>query len=461
MTVLSAWGANNWEYYAQAAVPPYVLSANGTPGGLWATYYANTNFTPPIIQKQDTPSLDWGQYPPPGLPSNNFSVVWEGELTSPVSIRTDGWIGMAVAWNTTGRLYIDGELVAETPASEVSSVTTNIRPFAYTQLNSTNQPPNAVAWTFEPETTYKIRIEYEAYNLYQKIENLSSVNAQVIFFWNLVSEREESIAQAVVVAQDADTIILALGANWNSDAESGDRGTLDLAPHQDALARQILALNKTTILVLQGGRPFAIPDIYNASSAVLSTYFPGQAGGKAISDVLFGKFNPGGRTPVTIPKHVGQLPVIYNYKRFDHVKPYLDIDALPAYPFGYGLSYSTFQVSDLTSTVSAFSVGETVNFMVDITNNGTRAGSYTLQVYLLGRVSSISRADKQLVAFQRVYLEAGESRQVSMDLDVDRYLTIINRKNKWELEKGPYTFALLEHGGELADKSNNLTLTCM
>lgn len=461
VSVSSASGANSWEYYPQNAIPPYALSVNGTPGGLWATYYANTNFTTPVNQKQETPSLDWGVYPPTNCPSNNFSVVWQGELTSPVSVRTDGWIGMAVAWNTTGRLYIDDELVAETPASKESSVATNIRPFAYTQVNSTNAPPNAVEWTFEPGATYKIRIEYEAYNLYQKIENLSSINAQMIFFWNLVSGRHESIAQAVSVASESDIVIMALGANWNSDGESGDRGTLGLAPHQDELVRQILALNKTTILVLQGGRPFAIPDIYNASSAVLNTYFPGQAGGQAISDVLFGVFNPGGRLPATIPKHVGQLPVIYNYKRFDHVKPYLDIDALPAYPFGYGLSYSTFAVSDLTSTVKTFSVGETINFSVDVTNNGSIAGSYTPQVYLLGRVSSITRADKQLVTFQRVYLEAGETRQVNMDLDVDRYLTIINRKNEWELEKGPYTFALLENGGELADVSNNVTLSCV
>lgn len=434
---------------------------NGTIGGLQATYYANTNFTSPVFEKQETPALDWGQYPPPYLPSNNFSVVWEGDLHSPVSVRTDGWIGMAVAWNTTGRLYINDQLVAETPASEQSSVTTNIRSYQYILVNNTVSPPNAVAWTFEPGETYKVRIEYEAYNLYQKIENLSSVNAQMIFFWNLVSNRDNSITEAVSISQDADVVILALGAHWNSDAESGDRGTLDLAPHQDELARKILALNKTTVLVLQGGRPFAIPDIYNASSAVLNTYFPGQAGGKAIADVLFGVFNPGGRLPATIPKHVGQLPVIYNYKRFDHVKPYLDIDSLPAYPFGHGLSYTTFAVSNLTSTVNAFSVGETITFQVEITNNGTRAGSYTPQIYLLGRVSSITRADKQLVAFQRVYLEPGETRTVSLDVDADRYLTIINRKNEWELEKGLYTFALLEHGGELANVSNNITLSCV
>ena len=285
----------------------------------------------------------------------------------------------------------------------------------------------------------------------------------MLLFWNLVSQHGDAVDQAVGRASSADVVVLAVGAAWNSDGESGDRGTLGLPPSQEVLAREIYKLGKPVVLVLQGGRPFAI-DYYNQSAAVLNAFFPGQSGGQAIADALFGTINPGGRMPVTVPRHVGQLPVYYNYKEFAHKKDFLDIDSSPAFWFGYGKSYTDFEVSDLDASVNGthsktFSSGDTVTFSVRVKNNGTMTGSYVAQIYALGRVSSIVQPVKQLVAFQRVDLGVGEEVTVSMDLDVERYLTIINRRNEWELEKGPYPFAILNHGGD-TDTSRNITLTC-
>ncbi|KAF3766486.1 family 3 glycoside hydrolase [Cryphonectria parasitica EP155] len=465
--LVSSWGANTWEYNAQYVIPPYLLSSpDGTPGGLQVTYFATTNFSNPTVTRTEVPALDWGIYPPPGLPSNNFSAIWEGRLTSPVDVDTNGWIGVAVGANTTSKLFVNGNPVTSwgNPLTADNNILGNIQQFDYIQVNSTLPPEGSAPFMFRAGETYDIRIEYQAFNLYKKTENVVSLNSQLLLFWNLVSSdpADDAVSQAVQLAESADVIVLAVGAAWNSDGESGDRATLGLAPSQDKLATAIYALNKPVVLVLQGGRPFAIAEYYDQSAAVLSTWFPGQSGGQAIADVLFGKVNPGGRLPVSVPRHVGQIPIYYNYKSLGRKIKYLDVGSQPCYPFGYGLSFASFSVSDFTASSQdgglVFTSGDTIAFSARVRNDGVIDGSYVLQVYVLGRVSSIVQPVKQLVAFQRVDVAAGDKVSVSMELEVDRYLTIINRWDEWVLEKGEYTFALLEHGGDLADTGLNVTM---
>ncbi|KAK8050879.1 glycoside hydrolase family 3 protein, partial [Apiospora rasikravindrae] len=482
--LVSSWGANTWEYNGQYVIPPYLLSANGTKGGLRAKYFADPNFEGQTAERMETPALDWGMYPPPGLPSNNFSAIWEGELESPVDLDVNGWIGVAVGPNTTVKLYVDENLVlshgtADQTFFDSGTVMGNILQYTFIQANSTQPPPGSAPFTFRKGETYRIRIEYQAYNLHRKIENVSSLNSQMILFWNLVDRNgDDALTQATQLAATADLVVLAVGAAWNSDGESGNRATLGLSPSQDALARAVYATGKPVVLILQGGRPFAIPEYYASSAAVLSAFFPDQSGGQAIADVLFGKASPGGRMPVTVARHVGQLPVYYNFKRFARKNKYLDIDSEPLYWFGYGLSYTTLVTSefgaststttslvqeqrqqlDNMTTFTTFTSGETITFSVNIQNNGTMSGSFVAQVYLLARVSSVVQPVKQLVAFRRVYLEAREGQAVTMELDVDRYLTIYNRWNEWELEKGEYIFSLLAHGGSAPETGLNITM---
>ncbi|KAI2775802.1 glycoside hydrolase family 3 protein [Daldinia loculata] len=465
--LVTSWGTNTWEYNAQYVIPSYLLSSNGTIGGLSATYFADTNFTQPAAHRIELPALDWGLYPPDGLTSNNFSAIWEGELQSPVDADVDGWIGAAVGPNTTVKLFIDGNLIASSGVDgllDSGNIMGNIMEYDYITTNATLPPKGSAPFTFKKGETYHIRIEYQAFNLYKKVENVNSLNSQLILFWNLVSRNGDAIDQAVQLASSSDVVVLAVGAAWNSDGEGGDRGTLGLALSQDLLAKEIYKLGKPVVLVLQGGRPFAI-DYYNQSAAVLNTFFPGQSGGQAIADVLFGIVNPGGRMPITVPKHVGQIPVYYNYKPTAHLKNYLDAESSPAYWFGYGLSYTIFEVSKFEALINGtgaigFKAGEIVTFSVFVKNSGTVAGSYVAQVYVLSRVSSITQPVRQLVAFQRIDILAGEEAMISLQLDVDRYLTILNRRNEWELEKGSYTFALLNHGGD-ADTARNITLNCV
>ncbi|KAI2616353.1 glycoside hydrolase family 3 protein [Hypoxylon sp. NC1633] len=466
--LVSSWGTNTWEYNSQYVIPPYLLSANGISGGLAVTYFADTNFSNPVAQRLESPALDWGLYPPDGLMSNNFSAIWEGQLHSSVDTDVDGWIGAAIGPNTTVKLYINEDLVAAQGTDGLlnsGSIMGNIMEYDFITTNSTLPPQGSAPFRFRKGETYHIRIEYQAFNLYKKTANVNSLNSQLILFWNLVSRNGDAIEQAVRLASSSDMVVLAVGAAWNSDGEGGDRGTLGLPASQDKLAKEIFRLGKPVVLVLQGGRPFAIPDFYNQSAAVLSAFFPGQSGGQAIADVLFGAVNPGGRMPVTVPAHVGQLPVYYNYKPTAHLKNYLDAESSPAYWFGYGLSYTTFGVSRFEASTNGtgsteFKGGDTIQFAVAVKNSGAVTGSYVAQIYLLSRVSSIVQPVRQLVAFQRIDIVAGQEATVSIELDASRYLTILNRKDEWELERGPYTFALLNHGGD-TDTTMNVTLTCV
>lgn len=188
--LVTSWGANSWSYNGQYNIPPYLLSANGTSGGLLATYFADTNFTDPVYQKLETPSLDWGLYPPEGLPSNNFSVVWEGNVNIPIDSVTQGWLGAAVYANTSARVYIDGDLHVDVKATAEGNIVSNIPGLSYTTANGTAPPPGSAPFVFQKAATHKIRLEYQAWNYVQKFENLNSLNAQALLFWNLVDSTD-------------------------------------------------------------------------------------------------------------------------------------------------------------------------------------------------------------------------------------------------------------------------------
>jgi hypothetical protein len=242
--LVSSWGADTWTYHGQYNIPGYLLSFNGVPG-MRGTYYADTNFTEPVFHLYETPNRDWGLYPPVGLPSN-FSVVWEGELQVPVDGEpVDGWLGVAVAANCSARLFVDGVLVSQTNATPNGNILGNIQLGA----NTTRPPPGGGEFRFVEGARHQLRLEFQAWNLFQKIANFGSLNAEVELFWNLVDRTDAvqkvgsqffvlfdfnsaAFGQAVDVAETADIVVLAVGANWNSDGENGDRATLGLSVKQ-------------------------------------------------------------------------------------------------------------------------------------------------------------------------------------------------------------------------------------
>lgn len=233
-----------------------------------------------------------------------------------------------------------------------------------------------------------------------------------------------------------------------SDMESGegyDRQTLDLLGKQLELLKAVVKTGKPVVLVFIGGRPLNLnwPDAN--VEAILNAWYPGQEGGNAIADVLFGDYNPAGRLPVSVPRSVGQLPVYYNASSASRHE-YLEGTADPLYSFGYGLSYSKFVYSDLTAEVVAPSKKKTANSAADllvkvsvmVTNTSKRDGEEVVQLYLRDDVSSVVTAIKQLKAFKRVSVKAGERRLVEFDLHQDD-LALINQKMETVVEAGQFT----------------------
>jgi beta-glucosidase len=234
--------------------------------------------------------------------------------------------------------------------------------------------------------------------------------------------------QAVAAAQAADQIVLALGETREMSGEAESRTTLDLPGQQQELINRIAALGKPFVVVLFNGRPLTLTNVAAKSPAILEAWFPGIEAGNAVADVLFGKVNPGGKLPVTFPRSVGQIPIYYNHEptgrpcdpTFKWNSRYRDIPTCaPLYPFGYGLSYTTFAISNLTLSSHTMQRNGSVTASVNVTNTGARAGDQVVQLYIHDPVASISQPVRRLRGFQRVTLDPGQTKTVTFTLGPD------------------------------------------
>lgn len=219
-----------------------------------------------------------------------------------------------------------------------------------------------------------------------------------------------------------------------SDMECGegfDRATLDLLGRQMELLEALKKTGKPLVVVYIEGRPLNKNWADENANALLTAYYPGEQGGNAIAEVLFGDYNPAGRLPVSVPRHVGQLPVYYNQPA-PTAHDYVEMSAKPLYPFGYGLSYTTFEYSDLDISENLVSF--------TITNTGTRKGDEVAQLYVWNTGASVVQPERQLIAFKRVTLEPGESRRVTFTID-DNDLAIVNDRMQWAVE-GQHEFLI-------------------
>lgn len=263
--------------------------------------------------------------------------------------------------------------------------------------------------------------------------------------------QDSDIPAAVAAAEKADVVVAVVGGSsardfktsyedtgaassvqqFVSDMECGegfDRATLDLLGRQMELLDALKKTGKPLVVVYIEGRPLNKNWADENANALLTAYYPGEQGGNAIADVLFGDYNPAGRLPVSVPRHVGQLPVYYN-KPVPAAHDYVEMSAQPLYPFGFGLSYTTFEYSDLTI--------EGLDATFKVTNTGTRKGDEVVQLYVRHGLSSVVQPERQLKAFKRITLEPGETRQVTLSLEYDD-LAIVNANMKWTVEPGSY-----------------------
>jgi beta-glucosidase len=234
-------------------------------------------------------------------------------------------------------------------------------------------------------------------------------------------EDRRQIAEAVKVAKKADVIVLAIGGNEQTSREAwnlqhmGDRTSLDLIGRQEELVKALLALGKPIIAFLFNGRPLSVNILEQHVPVIYECFYLGQETGRAVADVLFGDYNPGGKLPISFPRSVGHLPVFYNYKPSAR-RGYLFDDVSPLYAFGYGLSYTTFKLENARLTKKRIARNGSTQALVDVTNIGSREGSEVVQVYIRDLVSSVTRPVKELKGFKKVWLKPGETTTVAIDI---------------------------------------------
>jgi beta-glucosidase len=232
------------------------------------------------------------------------------------------------------------------------------------------------------------------------------------------AEDAKQIAEAVEVAKNADVIVLALGGNEQTSREAwslkhmGDRTSLDLVGAQEELARALLATGKPVVAFLFNGRPLSINFLAQNVPALCECWYLGQECGRAVADVLFGDFNPGGKLPISIPRSVGHLPAFYNYKPSAR-RGYLFDDVSPLFPFGFGLSYTKFSFQNVRLAKKKIKRDGATRVLVDVANTGKRAGTETVQLYIRDLASSVTRPVKELKGFQKISLAAGETKTVA------------------------------------------------
>jgi beta-glucosidase len=255
-------------------------------------------------------------------------------------------------------------------------------------------------------------------------------------------EDRRQIAEAVEVAKQADVIVLAIGGNEQTSREAyafnhlGDRASLDLVGRQEELVRAMVATGKPVIVFLFNGRPISINYISQNVPVVFECWYLGQETGNAVAEVLFGDFNPGGKLPITIPRSAGHLPAFYNYKPMAR-RGYLFDDVSPLYPFGFGLSYTTFAFKNPRLAKDKIRRNESTRLLVDVKNTGKRAGAEVVQMYVRDCVSSVTRPVKELKGFQKISLRPDETQTVALDITPES-LAFYDIRMKYVVEPGEF-----------------------
>ena len=259
------------------------------------------------------------------------------------------------------------------------------------------------------------------------------------------TDDRSGFAAAVEAARGADVVVMGLGEDGFQTGEGRSQVDIGLKGLQEELLRAVLEVNKKVVVVLMNGRPLAIPGVVEAVSAVVEAWHGGSQAGHAIAQVLFGHYNPSGKLPMSFPRHVGQLPFSYDHKSTGRPNPvpmvfwshYTDAPNEPQFPFGFGLSYTTFSYSDPLLSAAEMSRDGELRVSVTLTNSGSRAGAEVAQLYVRDLVGSVTRPVKELKGFQKVELAAGESREVVFTLKASD-LAFYTAAGRWEAEPGAF-----------------------
>ncbi len=375
--------------------------------GLLGEYFDNIRMegNPAFTRVDSRIQFQWTLFSPDPsrLPYDFYSVRWTGKLKAPAT----GVFKIGIDGNDGYRLYIDGAPVID-----------NWRKVSRKILTAD--------YRFEKGREYDLRIEYFE----------PAGNALFRLIWNVgvLSSSDAMMTEAVGLAARSDAAIIVVGIE---EGEFRDRAFLNLPGQQEELINRVAATGKPTIVVLVGGSAITMSNWLDNVPAVLDVWYPGEEGGDAVADVLFGAYNPAGRLPITFPVAEGQLPLVYNHKPTGRGDDYVDLTGQPLFPFGYGLSYTQFEYSDLCFDRHGVSVSDSAIVSFKLKNIGMTEGDEVVQLYIRDELASVARPITELKGFQRIHLRPGETRDMSFIVTPDM-LSMLNKDMKRVVEPGNF-----------------------
>jgi beta-glucosidase len=420
-------------YKIGATTVPVPSVSLGT--GLKGEYFDNRELKgEPVLTRVDREiNFDWGAFSPASqLTPQNFSVRWTGKLI----VRQSGKYVLGGAGNGGMRVHIDGKVLVEELANRRTKVVTR-------EID------------LEAGRTYDIRFDYYVG---------TNTFAAAKLVWSAPNGERTLRDEAIDTARQADAVVIFLGLSPLVEGEEmdvpfegfrgGDRTSIDLPKQQEDLLKEVQALGKPVVLVLLNGSAIAVNWANEHVPAILESWYPGEEGGTAIADVLFGDYNPSGRLPVTFYKSVEQLPPFTDYSM--QGRTYRYFKGAPLYPFGFGLSYSTFKYSNLRFSAKGIKAGDAITVSAEVQNVSGRAGEEVVQLYVSDEASSVPVAIRSLAGFNRINLKPAEKRRISFTL-TPRQMSVIDDSGRRVIEPGNFTVSIGGRQPDLTTRANAKT----
>ena len=394
---------------AHVVVPGEQLAsvAEGRPvAGLRGEYFDNNTLSgePRLVRTDARVDFGWTlNSPGRGIPFDWYSVRWTGTITIP----SGGVRRLGVEGNDGWRLWIDDRLLID-----------NWRKQSY--------GARLADVSLAPGSRHAIRLEFFE----------STGNARVKLVWDagVVDDARARIDEAVAAARRSDVAVIVAGVE---EGEFRDRAMLSLPGHQETLIERVAATGKPVVVVLIGGSAITMSRWLERVDGVVHAWYPGEAGGNAVADVLFGDYNPAGRLPITFPVAEGQLPLYYNHKPTGRGDDYVDLTGQPLFPFGFGLSYTTFAYSNLVIEPAQIAPAGSATIRCTVTNTGSVAGDEVVQLYIRDVLASVARPVMELKGFTRIRLRPGESREVRFSVGPE-HLRMLDEGMRWIVEPGRF-----------------------
>jgi beta-glucosidase len=381
------------------------VPAEGFRGGLSGEYFDNPHLAgAPLVTRTDAQvDFRWTfNSPARGLATDWYGVRWTGSLLVPAG----GVRRLGVEGSDGYRLWLDDRLLLDNWRKQSSRVR-----LAEVALTA--------------GAAHRIRLEYFE----------TTGNALVRLVWDAgVDDGSRALDEAVALARESEAAIVVAGIE---EGEFRDRSSLALPGRQEELIRRVADTGTPVIVVLIGGSAITMSRWLDRVGAVLLAWYPGEQGGPAIAETLFGEHNPAGRLPISFPHAEGQLPLVYNHKPTGRGDDYLDLTGKPLFPFGFGLSYTAFEYGNLRIEPAEIGPADTAAIRLQVRNTGPRAGEEVVQLYLRDLLTSVARPVQELAGFQRVMLAPGESRELVFRLGPDA-LGMLDRELRRVVEPGRF-----------------------